>query len=63
MLVSDDSLAKFPELKPSRFLYELPQDDLNWESSQVKKTPEKQQATAKMGVAGLRAMLDAKKKS
>ena len=47
----------------SRFLHELPQDDLSWELGQVKKTPEKQQETAKMGVAGLRAMLDAKKKS
>ncbi|WP_440875069.1 DNA helicase Rep [Thalassotalea sp. PLHSN55] len=47
----------------SRFLHELPQDDLNWELGQVKKTPEKQQESAKVGVAGLRAMLDAKKKT
>ncbi len=47
----------------SRFLHELPQDDLSWELGQVKKTPEKQQETAKMGVAGIRAMLEAKKKA
>lgn len=45
----------------SRFLHELPQDDLNWELGQVKKTKEKKQEAAKIGVAGLRAMLDAKK--
>lgn len=45
----------------SRFLHELPQDDLNWELGQVKKSQEKKQEAAKIGVAGLRAMLDAKK--
>jgi len=45
----------------SRFLHELPQDDLQWELGQVKQTEEKKQAAAKSGVANLRAMLDAKK--
>lgn len=41
----------------SRFLHELPQDDLSWELTQTKKSDEQKQATAKMGVAGLRDML------
>jgi ATP-dependent DNA helicase Rep len=45
----------------SRFLHELPQDDLSWELTQTKQSIEKKQATAKMGVANLREML--KKKS
>lgn len=45
----------------SRFLHELPQEDLSWELTQTKKSVEQKQATAKVGVAGLRDML--KKKS
>jgi ATP-dependent DNA helicase Rep len=45
----------------SRFLHELPQDDLSWELTQTKQSIEKKQATAKMGVAGLREMLKDKK--
>ncbi len=45
----------------SRFLHELPQDDLSWELSQTKKTPEQKEQTAKMGVANLREMLKNKK--
>ena len=45
----------------SRFLHELPQDDLSWELTQTKQSIEKKQATAKMGVAGLREMLKNKK--
>ena len=41
----------------SRFLHELPQDDLSWELTQTKQSIEKKQATAKMGVANLREML------
>jgi ATP-dependent DNA helicase Rep len=46
--------------EPSRFLYELPQDDLSWESTETKKSPEQKQATGKMGVAGLRDLLNKK---
>ena len=45
----------------SRFLHELPQDDLSWELTQTKQSIEKKQATAKMGVANLREMLKHKK--
>ncbi|MBA6225660.1 MULTISPECIES: DNA helicase Rep [unclassified Colwellia] len=45
----------------SRFLHELPQDDLSWELTQTKQSIEKKQATAQMGVAGLREMLKNKK--
>ena len=41
----------------SRFLHELPQDDLNWEVGPKTKTQEQKQETAKTGVANLRAML------
>ncbi|SET39128.1 DNA helicase Rep [Thalassotalea agarivorans] len=42
----------------SRFLHELPQDDLFWElGKQAKPSKEKQQETAKVGVANLRALL------
>jgi len=44
----------------SRFLYELPQDDLNWEITQTKKSQEHKQQTAKVGVANLREMLKKK---
>jgi len=44
----------------SRFLHELPQDDLSWELTQTKKSTEEKQATAKMGVANLRDMLKKK---
>ena len=46
----------------SRFLHELPQDDLSWELTQTKQSAEKKQATAKMGVAGLRDLLKNKPK-
>ncbi|WP_426359125.1 DNA helicase Rep [Pseudocolwellia sp. HL-MZ19] len=45
----------------SRFLHELPQDDLSWELTQAKKSNEQKQATAKMGVASLRDMLNKNK--
>jgi len=41
----------------SRFLHELPQDDLNWELGQAKKTNEQKQASAQQGVANMREML------
>ena len=46
----------------SRFLHELPQDDLIWELSQAKKSQEQKEKTAKMGVANLREMLKNKPK-
>ncbi|MGB0988920.1 MAG: DNA helicase Rep, partial [Pseudoalteromonas spongiae] len=46
--------------EPSRFLYELPQDDINWELAKPKKTQEQKQQTAKQGVAGLRDLLKKK---
>ncbi len=47
----------------SRFLHELPQDDLSWELTQTKQSLEKKQATAKIGVANLREILKKKQES
>ncbi|RUT64623.1 ATP-dependent DNA helicase Rep (plasmid) [Morganella morganii] len=48
--------------EPSRFLYELPQDDLVWDDGKkVVKTAEEKQQTGLRGVAGLKAMLAKKK--
>lgn len=47
--------------EPSRFLYELPQDDLEWETKRPLKTREQKQAMGKQGIADLRAMLAKKK--
>jgi ATP-dependent DNA helicase Rep len=44
--------------EPSRFLYELPQDDLVWESGQAKKTDEQKSATNKQGLANLRSLFN-----
>ena len=41
----------------SRFLHELPQDDLSWELTQTKKTQEKKQESAKVGMAAIREQL------
>ena len=46
----------------SRFLHELPQDDLSWELSETIKSQEHKEKTAKMGVASMREMLKNKKK-
>ncbi len=40
----------------SRFLHELPQDDLNWELGQVKKTAVHKEQANKQGVANLRSL-------
>ncbi|MGL1957635.1 MAG: DNA helicase Rep [Colwellia sp.] len=40
----------------SRFLHELPQDDLNWELGQVKKSEQHKENSNKQGVASLRAL-------
>ncbi|WP_343103516.1 DNA helicase Rep [Morganella morganii] len=48
--------------EPSRFLYELPQDDLHWDDGKkVLKTAEEKQQAGLRGVAGLKAMLAKKK--
>jgi ATP-dependent DNA helicase Rep len=46
--------------EPSRFLRELPQDDLVWEQEKPTKTQEQKQQTAKAGVAHLRELLKKK---
>ncbi|MEY8213863.1 MAG: DNA helicase Rep [Colwellia sp.] len=46
----------------SRFLHELPQDDLNWELGQVKRTEAHKEQSAKQGMASLRAQLAKGKK-
>lgn len=43
--------------EPSRFLLELPQDDLEWENNRRVKSAEEKQETKQRGVAGLKAML------
>ncbi|MFT4836678.1 MAG: ATP-dependent DNA helicase Rep [Psychromonas sp.] len=43
---------------PSRFLFELPQDDLDWESGPSKKTKEQKKKVNEIGMASLRALLD-----
>ena len=43
--------------EPSRFLQELPQDDLQWEGRGVKLSKEEQQERGKASIAGLRALL------
>jgi ATP-dependent DNA helicase Rep len=47
----------------SRFLHELPQDDLNWELGQVKKTEEHKKQSNKQGMANLRALFNKDKKT
>jgi len=44
----------------SRFLHELPQDDLSWELTETKKSQAHKEKTTKMGVANLRDMLKKK---
>ncbi|MBL4940171.1 MAG: DNA helicase Rep [Colwellia sp.] len=46
----------------SRFLHELPQDDLSWELGQVKKTEAHKEQSTKQGMASLRAQLAKGKK-
>jgi ATP-dependent DNA helicase Rep len=49
--------------EPSRFLHELPQDDLEWEVKKKVQSVSEKAETGKKGVAGLRAMLAKKKPS
>lgn len=44
--------------EPSRFLQELPADDLSWEGRGAKLSPEEQQQRGKASIASLRAMLE-----
>ena len=46
--------------EPSRFLLELPQDDLQWELRKEPASAEQRQEKGKTGIANLRAMLKAK---
>ena len=46
--------------EPSRFLHEMPQNDLNWETDRAQKSHQQKQATAKQGVANLRELLKKK---
>ena len=46
--------------EPSRFLLELPQDDLQWELRKDPASAEQRQEKGKTGIANLRAMLKAK---
>jgi len=47
--------------EPSRFLYELPQNDLIWEQKRKTETAEERQAKGNKGIAALRAALNQKK--
>ncbi|WP_100644079.1 DNA helicase Rep [Alteromonas facilis] len=46
--------------EPSRFLYELPQDDLEWEFKKKQKTAEERQKQGEASIANLRSMLGGK---
>ena len=43
--------------EPSRFLYELPQDDIQWENKKRKDSAEVRQKKSETGIANLRNML------
>ena len=44
--------------EPSRFLDELPADDLRWEGRGAKLSAEEKQARGRASLAGLKAMLE-----
>ena len=46
--------------EPSRFLYEMPQDDLNWENERAPKSQEQKQETAKAGGGELTRVIEEK---
>jgi len=46
--------------EPSRFLLELPQDDLEWQNKRPKDSKEVRQQKAQIGIANLRGILDEK---
>jgi superfamily I DNA/RNA helicase len=43
---------------PSRFLNELPQEDVEWESGPKKRTEEQKKQLADKGIASLKALFD-----
>jgi ATP-dependent DNA helicase Rep len=43
--------------EPSRFLFELPQDDLEWESKKKPVSAEEKQKKSEHGIASLRSIL------
>ncbi|HAJ3625299.1 TPA: hypothetical protein HMV20_26695, partial [Escherichia coli] len=49
--------------EPSRFLLELPQDDLIWEQARKTITPEERMQKGQANVANIRAMLAKAKKA
>ncbi|MFT4939906.1 MAG: ATP-dependent DNA helicase Rep [Paraglaciecola sp.] len=46
--------------EPSRFLYELPQDDVQWEHKKVKVSAQERQQKGQTGIANLRDMMNKK---
>ena len=44
--------------EPSRFLYELPQDDLAWEHKKPKVSAQERQQKSQVGIANLRNMMN-----
>ena len=46
--------------EPSRFLYELPQDDLVWQNQKPKVSAEDRQKKSQVGIANLRDMMNKK---
>ena len=46
--------------EPSRFLFELPPDDVQWENQKPKATKEERQQKAQVGIANLRDILGKK---
>lgn len=50
--------GELSDCTPSRFLDELPAEDLEWEGRPDKEDPEKKQARGQSAIAGLRSLLD-----
>ena len=51
------AFGELMDCAPSRFLDELPQEDLEWEGQPDREDPEKKQARGKDAIAGLRSLL------
>ena len=49
--------GEMTECAPSRFLYEIPQDDLEWEGKEGNISPEQKKERGKASLAGLKNML------
>ncbi len=50
--------GEFIEPQPSRFLYELPADDVEWEWQKKEDTPDERKAKAAKGIAALKSIFD-----